>query len=77
MTATDELGTLKPYFADGVTETEQEKIEELHAIFHRDFFENTVTIDGIPLKVKPYCTKIVKRTIYPLILNGIMRSLFM
>ena len=44
MTVADELGALKPYFADGVAETEQEKMDELHAIFHRDFFENTVII---------------------------------
>lgn len=37
MTVADELGALKPYFADGVAETEQEKMDELHAIFHRDF----------------------------------------
>ena len=57
MTVADELGALKPYFADGVAETEQEKMDELYAIFHRDFFENTVIIDGIPLKVKPYLYK--------------------
>lgn len=37
MTVADELGALKPYFADGVAETEQEKMDELYAIFHRDF----------------------------------------
>ena len=53
MTVADELGALKPYFADGVAETEQEKMDELYAIFHRDFFENTVIFDGITLIVKP------------------------
>lgn len=78
MTVADELGALKPYFADGVAETEQEKMDELHAIFHRDFFENTVIIDGTPLKVKPYlfCIKIAKKTIFLLILSNTMRSLF-
>lgn len=57
MVITDELGTLEPYFADGVAETDQDKVKELYAIFYRDFFENTITIDGIPLKVKPYLYK--------------------
>lgn len=76
MTVADELGALKPYFADGVAETEQEKMDELHAIFHRDFFENTVIIDGTPLKVKPYLYKNSKKTIFLLILSNTMRSLF-
>lgn len=65
MATTDELGTLKPYFADGIAETEQEKIDELHAIFHRDFFENTVIIDGTPLKVKPYLYRNSKKDNLP------------
>ena len=65
MTVADELGALKPYFADGVAETEQEKMDELHAIFHRDFFENTVIIDGTPLKVKPYLYKNSKKDNLP------------
>ena len=65
MTVADELGALKPYFADGVAETEQEKMDELYAIFHRDFFENTVIIDGIPLKVKPYLYKNSKKDNLP------------
>ncbi|MCS3275655.1 hypothetical protein NXV08_12990 [Bacteroides fragilis] len=73
----DELGALKPYFADGVAETEQEKMDELYGIFHRDFFENTVIIDGIPLKVKPYLYKNSEKIIFPLILNGTVRNLFM
>lgn len=39
MTATDELGTLKPYFADGVTETEQEKIDEFMLSFIGTFLK--------------------------------------
>lgn len=57
METKDELGTLEPYFPDGIKETELDKIEELHAIFHRDFFEHTVVIDQTPLKVKPYLYK--------------------
>lgn len=65
MAITDELGILKPYFADGVKETDQTKIDELYAIFYRDFFENTIIINGIPLKVKPYLYKNSKRDNLP------------
>ena len=75
MAAKDELGALEPYFPDGVKETELDKIRELHAIFHRDFFEHTVMIDEIPLKVKPYLYKNSKKDNLS-ILNGFMKNLF-
>ena len=40
------------------------------------FLENTVIIDGTPLKVKPYLYKNSKKTIFLLILSNTMRSLF-
>lgn len=66
MCKVDELGALKPYFEDGITEGDSSKITMLHAIFHRDFFENPVSIDGIPLKVKPYLYKNSKKDNLPL-----------
>ena len=65
MGTTDELGALKPYFADGVAATEQNKMNVLYAISHRDFFENTVIIDGTPLRVKPYLYKNSKKDKLP------------
>lgn len=37
MTVADELGALKPYFADGVAETEQEKWMNFMAFFIETF----------------------------------------
>lgn len=54
MSNEDTLQFLKPYFDDGVTINDLEKIRALHNVFHHDFFENIVTIDGNSLKVKPY-----------------------
>lgn len=54
MSNEDVLQSLQPYFEDGISLGELDKIKELHDTFHRDFFENPVTIDGTTLKVKPY-----------------------
>lgn len=65
MAAIDELGALEPYFADGVAVTDRNKLDKLYATFHQDFFENTVSLDGIPLKVKPYLYKNSKKDNLP------------
>lgn len=65
MCKVDELGALKPYFEDGITEVDSDKIAKLHTIFHHDFFENSVSIDGVPLTIKPYLYKNSKRDNLP------------
>lgn len=57
MSIIDELGVLGPYFRDGVTETDKDKMDELYRVFHADFFVNTVVVEDTPLKVKPYLYK--------------------
>ncbi len=54
MTGEDLLSTLKPYFTDGLSVNDIDKVSVLHDIFEKDFFTDGVTIDGEKLKVKPY-----------------------
>lgn len=46
MTGEDLLSTLKPYFTDGLSVNDIDKISVLHDIFEKDFFTDGVTIDG-------------------------------
>lgn len=50
----DILGGLAPFYPDGVSVGDIDKVKALHDIFHNDFFVNQVNIGGVPLKVKPY-----------------------
>ena len=50
----DILGSLAPFYPDGVSAGDTEKVKALHDVFHNDFFVNQVNIGGVPLKVKPY-----------------------
>ncbi len=50
----DLLASLEPYFKDGICVDDIDKVNELHDIFHKDFFEDGVKIDGEKLIVKPY-----------------------
>ena len=50
----DILGGLAPFYPDGVSVGDIDKVKVLHDIFHNDFFVNQVNIGGVPLKVKPY-----------------------
>lgn len=54
MTGEDLLSTLEPYFTDGLSVSDIDKVKILHDIFEKDFFTDGVTIDGEKLKVKPY-----------------------
>lgn len=50
----DILGSLAPFYPDGVSVGDIDKVKALHDVFHNDFFVNQVNIVGLPLKVKPY-----------------------
>ena len=50
----DILGSLAPFYPDGVSVGDIEKVQALHDDFHDDFFVNQVTIGGVHLRVKPY-----------------------
>lgn len=50
----DVLQPLEPYYAEGVTGTETDKITALHEIFYKDFISDGVYVDGIQVKIKPY-----------------------
>lgn len=54
MTGEDLLSTLEPYFTDGLSVNDIDKVKVLHDIFEKGFFTNGVTIDGEKLNVKPY-----------------------
>jgi hypothetical protein len=47
----DVLASLEPYF-DTINENEEDKLDELHAVFQSDFIDNTFSIDGKKLVVK-------------------------
>ena len=54
MRGEDLLSTLEPYFTNGLSVNDIDKVTVLHDIFEKDFFTDGVTIDGEKLKVKPY-----------------------
>lgn len=86
MTGEDLLSTLKPYFTDGLSVNDIDKVSVLHDIFEKDFFTDGVTIDGEKLKVKPYKyhgsnkdrlpVDEATRTGFLLIMSHFMRNLF-
>ncbi|WP_439182517.1 hypothetical protein [Carboxylicivirga taeanensis] len=47
----DVLDALEPYF-DSLTQDEEDKLDELHAVFQNHFIDNTFEIDGKKLVVK-------------------------
>lgn len=50
----DILSSLQPYFIEDIDVNDIEKINELHERFKSDFFKDTVIVNGITVKVKPY-----------------------
>lgn len=54
MTAIDVLGSLEPYYKDGIQADDVEKVKALHGIFCKDFFTDGVYVDGERINVKPY-----------------------
>lgn len=54
MTGEDLLSTLEPYFTDGLSVNDIDKVKVLHDIFEKDFFTNGVTIDGEKLNVNSF-----------------------
>jgi len=60
MSGVDILDALQPYFTVSFTDTDEDKIDELYAIFQRDFFDSPFTINGKDLKIKifPYVNHI-------------------
>lgn len=61
----DELDSLQPYFPEGVSVNDTEKINELYEVFKRDLIDNTLLIDDEPLNVKPYPYRNSKKDILP------------
>lgn len=60
MSEIDILAELQPYFSEPFTVVDEDKMDELFAVFQRDFFNAPITINGVNVKVKihPYFNQI-------------------
>lgn len=78
MTGEDLLSALKPYFTDGLSVNDIDKISVLHDIFEKDFFTDGVTIQLMVKNSKSSHISIMEatRTGFLLIMSHFMRNLF-
>lgn len=70
------LSTLEPYFIDGLSVNDIDKVTVLHDIFEKDFFSDGVTIDGEKPRSSHISIVEVTRTGFLLIMSYSMRNLF-